>query len=84
MSPMTTMRTMFLAVVLAVAGSCAKESTDQPATTDPQTTPTPAPAEIPDQELPVATDFEDESEKQISAENYKGELDTLEQEIAAE
>jgi hypothetical protein len=79
---MNTMRMIFLAAVLAVAGSCTKETTDQPTPTDPQTQP--APAEIPDQELPVATDFEDEAEKQISAENYKGELDTLDQEIAAE
>ncbi|HWN70142.1 MAG TPA: hypothetical protein VNM90_21030 [Haliangium sp.] len=83
---MNTMRMMFLAAALAMAGSCAKETTDQPTPTDQPTTPTspPAPAEIPDQELPVATDFEDEAEKQISAENYKAELDTLEQEIAAE
>jgi hypothetical protein len=81
---MNTMKIMFLAAVLAAAGSCAKETADQPAPTDPQTQPEPAPAQIPDQELPVATDFEGEAEKQISAENYKGELDTLEQEIAAE
>ena len=83
---MNTIRMMFLAAVLALAGSCTKETTDQPATTDPQTQPAPppAPAQIPDQELPVATDFEDEAEKQISAENYKSELDTLDQEIAAE
>jgi glucose/arabinose dehydrogenase len=81
---MNTMRMMFLAAVLAMAGSCAKETTDQPAPTDPQTQPAPTPPEIPDQDLPVATDFEGEAEKQITAENYKGELDTLEQEIAAE
>ena len=84
---MNTMRMMFLAAALAMAGSCAKETTDQPAPTDQTTQPaptTPTPAEIPDQELPVATDFEDEVEKQITAENYKAELDTLEQELAGE
>jgi hypothetical protein len=82
---MNTIRMMLLAAALVAAGGCAKENTEQPAQTEPTQPQTPpAPAEIPDQELPVATDFEGEAETQISAENYKGELDTLEQEIAAE
>jgi hypothetical protein len=89
---MNTIRMMLLAAALVAAGGCSKEAGDQPApteqptTTTPTTTPpaTPEPAQIPDEALPVATDFEDEAEKQISAENYKNELDTLEQEIAAE
>lgn len=81
---MNTITKMLLAAALVVAGGCAKETGDQPATTDPQTQPEPAPAQIPDEALPVATDFEEDAEKQISAENYKSELDTLEQEIAAE
>lgn len=79
---MNTIRRMFLAAALVAAAGCAKEAEDQPATTETQ--PEPAPAQIPDEALPVSTDFEDDAEKQISAENYKAELDTLEQEIAAE
>ena len=86
---MNTITKLLLAAALLTAGGCAKESGDQPApteTTPAPTTPPPQPeqAEIPDEALPVATDFEDDAEKQISAENYKSELDTLEQEIAAE
>ena len=83
---MNTITKLLLAMALVAAGGCAKETEDQPATTEPatQAEPQPAPAALPDEELPVATDFEDDAEKQISAENYKGELDTLEQEIAAE
>jgi hypothetical protein len=81
---MNTITKMLLTAALIAAGGCAKEAGDQPAPTDPQAQPQPAPVQIPDEALPVATDFEDDAEKQISAENYKSELDTLEQEIAAE
>lgn len=88
---MNTITKMLLAAALLTAGGCARESGDQPAPTETQPAPTtpapapePAPAPIPDEALPVATDFEDDAEKQISAENYKSELDALEQEIAAE
>lgn len=40
-------------------------------------------AELKDDDLPVQADFDDEATKQISATNYKAELDTLEKEIAA-
>lgn len=40
--------------------------------------------EIVDEDLPIETDFEDEAEKSITAENFKAELDALEKEIDAE
>jgi hypothetical protein len=36
------------------------------------------------EEVPVAEDFEPEAEQQISAENYRAELDALERELLAE
>ena len=51
----------------------------QPATPTPPTGP-----EIADEDLPVETDFEEEAEKDITAENYKSILDELEKEISAE
>lgn len=34
-----------------------------------------------DSDVPVAADYEEEAEKNISASNYKGELDGLEKEV---
>lgn len=44
---------------------------------------TPA-ATIKDEDIPTAADFDDEAEKEITATNYKAEVDALEKEISAE
>ncbi|MEZ4301154.1 MAG: hypothetical protein R3B70_39825 [Polyangiaceae bacterium] len=41
------------------------------------------PAALADTDVPVAADYEEEAEKNISASNYKSELDALEKEIDA-
>ena len=38
-------------------------------------------AALSDADLPVAADFEEEAEKNISASNYKAEIDALEKEV---
>jgi len=43
-----------------------------------------APAQIKDEDIPTAADFDDEAEKKITADNYKAEVDALEKEISAE
>jgi hypothetical protein len=42
---------------------------------------TPGP-DIPDEDVPVETDFEEAAEKEITADNYQQELDKLEKAIA--
>ena len=84
-----------LFVSLGVVGACSKDKdkdkdnktpTTQPApdVTKKPTPPTPAGPEIADDDLPVETDFEDEAESSITAENFMAELDALEKEISAE
>jgi hypothetical protein len=54
--------------------------------------PTPAPAPAPSveqrdptpEELPIAEDFEEQSLQQITEDNFKAELDTIEKELDAE
>ena len=73
-----------LTVMLAGAG-CSKKGDEGTAGKDTKAGETAAAGpELTDQDLPVATDFAEEAEAQITAENYKGEIDKLEQEIAAE
>lgn len=43
-----------------------------------------AAAAIKDEDIPTVADFDDESAKDISATNYKNEVDALEKEISAE
>ncbi len=42
------------------------------------------PVALKDEDLPIPADFDDEADKQITAGNYKAELDTLDKEISAE
>lgn len=51
---------------------------------EPVTEPTKAAEEKAEDELPVASDFEDEVEQAIVEDGYKKELETLEQEISTE
>ncbi|MDI3281752.1 hypothetical protein [Polyangium sp. 15x6] len=44
----------------------------------------PAPVVLDDKDIPTAADYDDQAEKDISATNYKNELDTLEKEINAQ
>jgi len=43
-----------------------------------------APVVLDDKDIPTAADFDDQAEKDITATNYKSELDTLEKEISAQ
>jgi len=46
--------------------------------------PAAAPESIKDEDLATPADFDDEAEKDITATNYKAEVDSLEKEISAE
>ncbi|MDI1479484.1 hypothetical protein [Polyangium sp. y55x31] len=43
-----------------------------------------APVVLDDKDIPTAADYDDQAEKDISATNYKSELDTLEKEITSQ
>jgi len=43
-----------------------------------------APVVLDDKDIPTAADFDDQAEKDITATNYKTELDALEKEISAQ
>lgn len=83
---------ILLAMALAAAGACSKaedpgasQSSSAPAEDQAQAgDPAQAEAPIADEDLPVATDFEEEAAQQITADTYQGELEALEKEIAAE
>lgn len=81
-----------LACSMVAAGACSKSDKDDKGQATPATTAQQAPANTPnsqaapgpdisDEDVPVETDFEEAAEKEISAENYQQELDTLEKEI---
>ena len=81
-----------LACSLIASSACSKSDTDdkgRPAPSSqqnqndqPPTRTTAAAADIPDEAVPVETDFEEAAEKEISADDYRQELDKLEKEIA--
>jgi len=82
-----------LAVIAAFALTPAckkKEEGGETATETTETAPEPTDTEtaavepeITDEEIPVSEDFEDESEKEITEENFEAELDKLAGEIEA-
>lgn len=76
--------TVILCLLLACAWGCKKDKKgkDEPKPAD--TPPVEQPAPIADEDLAVPADFDEEAEEQITAENYKAELDTLEKEIGEE
>lgn len=43
-----------------------------------------APVVLDDKDIPTAADYDDQAEKDISATNYKSELDTLDKEISSQ
>jgi hypothetical protein len=68
-----------LALSAAVVGC--EESKPQSGATPGQTAQA---APIKDEDLPTEAEFDDEAEKEITQDNYKAQLDTLEKEISAE
>ena len=84
---MTTRWIAALTFAAAIAVGCGDDKAAAPKAAPQAKKPAPetaAPVEIPDEDLPVEGDFEDEAETQITAENYKQELDGLAGEIEAE
>ncbi len=74
----------FLVLSLALACEKSDSSPTPPSTTAPQTeTPSTPPAvdTAAALEVPTPSDFEDEAEQQITAQNLEAELDKLEKEI---
>lgn len=75
------MKTAFLAMALVGVAACSKDE-NKPAKQDPAATRQAAPEPTyTDEELPVETDFEEEADREVTAENYKSELDTIEKEV---
>ena len=76
-------RSIFLALL---AMSALVVACEEPKPTGASTTGGTAMAPVPldDKDIPTAADYDDQAEKDISATNYKTELDTLEKEISAE
>jgi hypothetical protein len=84
-----------IAIALTLAPlllSCGNEPRPpaEPAPEEAPTPPPPAPAPVVErqdptpEELPIAEDFEEESTQQISDDNFKAQLDTIEKEMDAE
>ena len=82
-----------LCASLTLVGACSKDKKDdgdqgKTPTTEPapdgDKPPALTPPEIADEDLPVETDFEEEAESQITADNFMKELEALESEITAE
>jgi len=66
-----------LAASLCVV-ACEEQKPADPAAGKESTT---AAAQIKDEDIPTASDFDQESAKDITADNYKSEVDSLEKEI---
>lgn len=77
---MTRWTTLALVAVALFAVACEEQKPAAPATGENAA----APAQLKDEDLPTVADFDDESAKNISATNYKAEVDALEKEISAE
>lgn len=77
---MKTLATISMLALALLAVGCDDKSGSAPA---PAST-TEAQAAIQDTDLATPADFDDEAEKQVTPANYKGELDALDKEIAAE
>lgn len=77
---MTRWTTLALVAVALFAVACEEQKPADPAAGDKGA----AAAQLKDEDLPTVADFDDESAKDISATNYKAEVDALEKEISAE
>lgn len=77
---MTRWTTLALIAVALGAVACEEQKPAAPAGGDKAATP----VQLKDEDLPTVADFDDESAKDISATNYKSEVDALEKEISAE
>ncbi|HRI63014.1 MAG TPA: hypothetical protein PK156_02220 [Polyangium sp.] len=75
-------RWMILAALTVAMGlvACEEQKPAAPATGEKAA----VAATIKDEDIPDQADFDDESAKDISATNYKAEVDSLEKEISAE
>jgi hypothetical protein len=76
---MTTKWIAVCALALSMSLGCGEskkkpEESPKPVPTEPAE---PAAPELTDEQVPVAADFEEEADKEITAENYKAELDKL-------
>ena len=77
--------TLILCVLLACAWGCKKDDKGKGKTEPkPDKPKVEQPAPIADGDLAVPADFDEEAEQQITAENYKAELDALEKELTTE
>jgi hypothetical protein len=77
--------TLVFCLLIACAWGCKKDDKKKgEAEHPPKQPPVEQPAPIADEDLAVPADFDEEAETQITAENYKAELDALEKEINAE
>jgi len=75
--------TLILCLLLACAWGCNKDDKGK-TKPKPDKPKVEQPAPIADGDLAVPADFDEEAEKQITAENYKAELDALDKELSAE
>ncbi|HMY15981.1 MAG TPA: hypothetical protein PKA58_06610 [Polyangium sp.] len=78
---MTRWTTLALVAVALFAVACEEQKPAAPTTGEKAAA---TPVQLKDEDLPTVADFDDESAKDISATNYKAEVDALEKEISAE
>ena len=76
--------TMILCLMLIGVWGCGKKDKDKNKKVPPVKPPVTMPAPIDDNDIAVPADFEEEAEKEITAETYKKAIDDLEAELAAE
>lgn len=78
---MKTTCVLTLALTLAWLGGCGDAATTTSSASGSSSAVASTAKALTDAELPVAADFEEEAEKQISPANYKTELESLEKEV---
>lgn len=79
-----TARYSTIGVLLLLAVACSKKEEPAPeATPAVPAAPSAARVQIPEADLAVSEDFEEDAEKEISESNYKAELSAIEKELEA-